>query len=104
MTGSSFAATSPLEGMRVLDLTRVLAGPMAGRILTDLGADVVKLEPPDGDISRSWGLVVGGLSGYYTRLNVGKRNICVDLANAEGPELVRRLAAVSDVVDRKSVV
>jgi crotonobetainyl-CoA:carnitine CoA-transferase CaiB-like acyl-CoA transferase len=87
-----------LDGLRVLDLTRVLAGPIAGRILADLGADVVKLEPPEGDLTRTWGRMVAGLSGYYTRFNAGKRNICVDLTRPEGPELVRSLAAASDVV------
>jgi crotonobetainyl-CoA:carnitine CoA-transferase CaiB-like acyl-CoA transferase len=98
VTDSGAASARLLDGLRVLDLTRVLAGPIAGRILADLGADVVKLEPPEGDLTRSWGRVIGGLSGYYTRFNAGKRNICVDLTKSEGPELVRALAAASDVV------
>ena len=53
----------PLEGLRVLDLARVLAGPYVGRMLADLGADVVKVEPPDGDVTRKWGVVRHGLSG-----------------------------------------
>jgi crotonobetainyl-CoA:carnitine CoA-transferase CaiB-like acyl-CoA transferase len=88
----------PLEGLRVLDLTRVLAGPYAGRMLSDLGADVVKVEPPEGDVTRKWGRVVHGLSGYYTQQNVGKRNVCIDLRADGGAELVRELAARADVL------
>jgi CoA:oxalate CoA-transferase len=88
----------PLHDVRVLDLSRVLAGPLAGRILADLGADVVKVEPPEGDITRLWGKVVNGLSGYYTQQNTGKRNVSVDLDVAGGPELVADLAAAADVV------
>lgn len=88
----------PLTGLRVLDLSRVLAGPYVGRMLADLGADVVKLEPPEGDVTRYWGKKVAGLSGYYTQQNVGKRNVCVDLRRPAGPELVRALAAHADVL------
>ncbi|MET0389045.1 MAG: CaiB/BaiF CoA-transferase family protein [Polyangiales bacterium] len=91
-------AHSPLEGIRVLDVSRVLAGPYVGRMLSDLGADVVKVEPPEGDVSRHWGRVIAGLSGYYTQQNAGKRNISIDLRQPEAPELVRRLAERSDVV------
>ncbi len=88
----------PLEKVRVLDLSRVLAGPFAGRMLSDLGADVVKLEPPEGDISRGWGDVRHGLSGYYTQQNSGKRCICVDLEAPGAGELVRRLAEKTDIL------
>ena len=91
-------AHHPLADLRVLDLARVMAGPYGPRLLSDLGADVVKLEPPEGDITRSWGVVRGGLSGFYTQQNAGKRNVCVDLKSGEGPELVRRLAERADVV------
>jgi CoA:oxalate CoA-transferase len=98
VTAPNSGSSRLLDGLRVLDLTRVLAGPIAGRILADLGADVVKLEPPEGDLTRTWGRVVGGLSGYYTRFNAGKRNVCVDLTKPQGPELVRSLAGACDVV------
>jgi CoA:oxalate CoA-transferase len=88
----------PLEGIRVLDLSRVLAGPYAGRMLADLGADVVKVEPPEGDITRFWGKQVAGLSGYYTQQNAGKRNISIDLRRPGAPDLVRKLAARADIV------
>jgi len=67
-------------------------------MLSDLGADVVKLEPPDGDLSRVWGQSRHGLSGFYTQQNAGKRNVCVDLKSPEGARLTRDLAAVADVV------
>lgn len=103
MTSSERVAPSApsdglLAGLRVLDLSRVLSGPMVGRVLRDLGADVVKLEPPEGDVTRLWGKSVGGLSGYYTQQNVGKRNVAVDLTKPGGPELVGALAQQADVV------
>jgi crotonobetainyl-CoA:carnitine CoA-transferase CaiB-like acyl-CoA transferase len=82
----------------VLDLSRVLAGPIAGRMLADLGADVVKVEPPEGDITRGWGQIRHGLGGYYVQQNVGKRAICVDLTQPGGAELVKRLASKADVL------
>ncbi len=88
----------PLSGVRVLDMSRVFAGPVAGRAFADLGADVVKIEPPDGDITRLWGHKIAGLSTYFTQQNCGKRNVCIDLQDAEGRELVARLADEADVV------
>ena len=88
----------PLDGIRVLDLTRVFAGPIAGRTLSDLGADVVKVEPPEGDVTRLWGRKTAGLSTYFTQQNCGKRNVCVDLNAPDGPELVARLAEQADVL------
>ncbi len=89
---------APLAGLKVLDLSRVLAGPFAGRMLRDLGADVVKVEPPAGDVTRLWGAVRGGIAGYFNQQNAGKRGICVDLSIAEGVELVRALAAQADIL------
>jgi CoA:oxalate CoA-transferase len=88
----------PLTGLRVLDLSRVLAGPFVGRMLADLGADVVKVEPPEGDVTRKWGKSIAGLSGFYTQQNVGKRDICVDLRAGSGPALIRKLATVADAL------
>ncbi|MFN0027356.1 MAG: CaiB/BaiF CoA transferase family protein [Acidimicrobiales bacterium] len=88
----------PLQGVKVLDFTRVLAGPFATRILSDLGADVVKVEPPEGDMTRGIGRRIGGISGYFTQQNVGKRSICVDLAKPEGVAVIKQLVAKADVV------
>jgi CoA:oxalate CoA-transferase len=95
---SRASAGYPLESLRVLDLSRVLAGPIAGRIFESLGADVIKIEPPEGDVSRLWGEVRHGLSGYYTQQNAGKRNVCIDLKLERGAELLRQLAAQADVL------
>lgn len=88
----------PLSGLKVLDLSRVLAGPFAGRMLSDLGADVVKVEPPDQDVTRRWGRMHGGISGYFHAQNAGKRNISINLKSADGVELIRKLAKQADVL------
>jgi crotonobetainyl-CoA:carnitine CoA-transferase CaiB-like acyl-CoA transferase len=84
----------------VLDLTRILAGPLCTMILADLGADVVKVERPDGgDDARSWGPpFAGGESTYFLSVNRGKRSLAVDLGSPQGREVVRRLARTADVV------
>lgn len=89
---------APLQGVRVLDLSRVFAGPVAGRVLADLGADVVKVEPPEGDVTRLWGRKAAGISTYFAQQNAGKRNVCIDLRRPGGPELVTDLAAEADIV------
>ena len=88
----------PLAGIKVLDMSRVLAGPFAGRMLSDLGADVVKLEPPEGDITRIWGRKVGGVSGYFNQQNAGKRDISIDLHQPRGVALAKELIARADVL------
>ena len=90
----------PLEGVKVLDLSRVLAGPYATMVLADLGADVVKVEHPErGDDTRQWGPpFVGGESAYFLSVNRNKRSIGVDLKDAEGLERLKALAADADVV------
>jgi CoA:oxalate CoA-transferase len=95
---SQAPAIRPLDGVKVLDLTRVFAGPIAGRTLSDLGADVVKVEPPDGDVTRLWGRKTAGLSTYFTQQNCGKRNVCIDLNTDGGAELVAQLAEQADVL------
>jgi len=91
-------ASYPLAGLKVLDMSRVLAGPFAGRMLSDLGADVVKVEPPDGDVTRFWGKVVGGVPGYFHQQNAGKRNICIDLRAPGATALVLDLARQADIL------
>ena len=91
----------PLDGVRVLDLSQVVSGPICGRVLADLGADVVKVEPPGGDIirfARAHRWATTPLSVYFTWANAGKRSICVDLRTERGAALVRELAESSDVV------
>lgn len=88
----------PLADIKVLDASRVVSGPFAGRILSDLGADVVKLEPPFGDETHAYGLDRGGLSGAYIQHNVGKRNISLDLKSPDGRQVFCKLAAQADLV------
>ena len=89
----------PLHGLRVLDLSRVLAGPYCTMVLGDLGADVIKVEPPDGDETRAWGPpFAGGESAYYLCVNRNKRGMTVNLKTEEGRDIVRKLAGRSDVL------
>lgn len=103
---SSSTARRPLSHIRVLDLSRVLAGPWATQNLADMGAEVIKVERPGaGDDTRGWGPpFVGGGNGergdsaYFLSANRGKKSITCDLASAEGQQLIRALAAKSDIV------
>jgi crotonobetainyl-CoA:carnitine CoA-transferase CaiB-like acyl-CoA transferase len=89
----------PLHGIRVLDLSRVLAGPYCTMVLGDLGADVTKVEPPEGDETRGWGPPFAeGESGYYLCVNRNKRSIVLDLKTEEGRAIIRQLIKRSDVV------
>ena len=95
----------PLEGLKVLELARILAGLWAGQTLADLGADVVKVESPEGDDTRTWGPPFvaaadgGDLSAaYFHACNRGKRSITADFTTEEGRALVRKLAASADVL------
>jgi crotonobetainyl-CoA:carnitine CoA-transferase CaiB-like acyl-CoA transferase len=88
----------PLTGLKVLDFSRVLSGPFAGRMLCDLGAEVVKIEPPEGDVTRNWGRVIAGIPGYYHQQNAGKRNICIDLRAEGARQLVFDLVAQADIL------
>ena len=89
---------APLSGVRVLDLTRVLAGPHCGRMLADFGADVIKVEPPDGDLTRFSSPRVNSLATYFIQQNTGKRCISIDLSTPEGADVLKRLVQVSDVL------
>ncbi len=92
------ADSSPLEGIKVLDLTRALSGPFCTMILGDLGADVIKVEPIDGDMMRQWGPFDRTESVYYLTGNRNKRAIAIDFRSAEGIELIKELAKECDVV------
>lgn len=89
----------PLQGIRVLDLSRVLAGPYCTMVLGDLGAEVIKVEPPEGDETRGWGPpFAGGESAYYLCVNRNKRDIVINLKTDEGKTVLRELAMQSDVL------
>jgi formyl-CoA transferase len=100
MTTPSIAGEQALSGIRVLDLSRILAGPYCTMLLGDMGADVIKVERPGcGDDTRTWGPPFsGGESAYYLCCNRNKRSITVDLKRPEGRELVSELARRSDVL------
>ncbi|MBS0406882.1 MAG: CoA transferase [Proteobacteria bacterium] len=88
-----------LAGIRVLDLSRILGGPYCGQVLGDHGADVLKVEPPQGDDTRAWGPPFrDGVASYYFGLNRNKRIQFLDLASPEGQQRVRELMAQADVV------
>ena len=90
----------PLAGVRVLDLSRVLAGPLCGQVLGDFGAEVIKIEHPKrGDDTRDWGIRVGKTqTAYFNSFNRNKRSVTVDLQTPQGQELVLELAGQCDVV------
>jgi crotonobetainyl-CoA:carnitine CoA-transferase CaiB-like acyl-CoA transferase len=88
----------PLEGIRVIDFSRVLAGPHCTKTLLDLGADVIKIEPPAGDVSRMALPRFGAVSGYYAQQNAGKRNLSLDLNVAESRAVVLKLCETADII------
>ena len=99
-------AEPPLKGVRVVELARILAGPWAGQLLADLGADVIKVENPDGgDDTRGWGPpFVKGQNGenlsaaYYHATNRGKRSVAIDFRTPEGVSRLKKLIASADVL------
>ena len=88
----------PLPAWRVLDMSQAISGPYAARILSDLGADVLRLESPRTDVTEHFGVITDGRSGMYAQMNAGKRSIGVDVTAPGGVDLVRRLAAAADVL------
>ncbi len=89
----------PLAGLRVVDLTRVLAGPLATQFLGDLGAEILKVEPPGkGDETRGFAPFIGGESHYFLGLNRGKRSLVIDLRKPEGADLLRQLVGTADIL------
>src|SRR6478736_10069278 len=91
------ASAGALDGLRVVDLTQVMAGPFCTMMLADLGADVVKVEPPSGDSTRRMPGAVGSDSPSFSAVNRGKRSIVLNLKSPEGVDIVRRLARTADV-------
>ena len=95
MTG----AFQPLQGIRVLDFSRILAGPYCTMVLADMGADVIKIERPGtGDETRAWGPFVGGESAYFLCVNRNKKSVTVDLSKPDGQKIIRGLATTADVL------
>jgi CoA:oxalate CoA-transferase len=90
--------TPPLDGIRVLDFSIMLAGPYCARLLADVGADVIKIEPPEGDDMRLRTPVRDGHSAYFGQLNAGKRSLALDLKSADAIKLVYQLVAETDIL------
>src|SRR4051812_15290132 len=92
-------SSAPLAGLRVIDLTRVVAGPFCTMMLGDMGAEVLKIEEPQhGDDSRGWGPFIDGWSSFYLALNRSKKSVAIDLKTADGAAALRRLIATADVL------
>ena len=91
-------ADLPLEGLRVLDFSIMLAGPYCARLLADAGAEVIKIEPPEGDDMRLRSPLRKGQSAYFGQLNAGKRSLALDLKSAGAIELVRQLVKETDIL------
>ncbi len=97
-TQQSIRRGDALAGLRVVDFTIVMSGPMCTRMMADAGADVIKVEPPEGDVVRQREPLRGGISTYYASMNCGKRSIVLDLQTADGRKLAYELAQKADVV------
>jgi CoA:oxalate CoA-transferase len=96
--GGPVTLPRPLEGVRVLDLSQIIAGPACGRVLADLGAEVVKVEAPRGDLCRTVPPIVDGIGALYAQMNAGKRHVCADIRTAAGADVVARMAERCDVL------
>jgi len=90
--------SGPLSGIRVVDFSRVLAGPLCARTLQDLGAEVIKIEPPSPDVSRFAFPSTDGMSGYYAQQNAGKRNVSINLNIPGAHDLALKLCDTADIV------
>ncbi|MDA1003111.1 MAG: CoA transferase [Chloroflexi bacterium] len=98
MTDTTTERRGPLRGIRVLEFSQIVAGPLAGVLLSDLGAEVVKVEPIEGEARRNTGAVVPNEGKYFQSLNRGKRSLVVDLQRPEGRALIQRIVPAFDVV------
>ena len=90
--------TGPLAGIRVVEFCQVAAGPFCGMLLADFGADVVKIEPQEGDTLRQWPPITDGYSENFASLNRGKRSVALDLKRPEDRDLARALVLDADVL------
>ena len=91
--------SGPLKGIKVIDFTRVLAGPHFTKMLSDMGAEVIKIEHPEtGDLARLGTPISGNFSHYFAQQNIGKKCISLDLNKAKGREIVRKLCADADII------
>jgi crotonobetainyl-CoA:carnitine CoA-transferase CaiB-like acyl-CoA transferase len=88
----------PLAGIKVIEFCQVLAGPFCGCLLADMGADVIKVEPPEGDLMRAWPPIVNGYSQYFASVNRNKRSVVIDLKSVDGVKSAHELALSADVV------
>src|SRR5450759_5572512 len=86
------------QGLRVLDFSTTIAGPYCTRMLADMGAEVIKIEPVDGETMRTRPPVRNGCSTAFGQLNVGKKSLVLDLKSPDGAEVIRRLAANTDIL------
>ena len=92
------ASTGPLDGLRVLDFTNMLSGPYCTRLLADLGAEVIKIEPPAGDHNRNRRPVRNGYSSFFGHLNCGKKSVVLDLKSNAGRDAAIGLAQKADII------
>jgi Predicted acyl-CoA transferases/carnitine dehydratase len=90
---------TPLEGIRILDFTQAMAGPIATMLLGDLGAEIIKIEPVNGDQTRKWAPpYINGMSAYYLSANRNKKSFALDLKSDDGKEIIRKLLETTDIV------
>ena len=95
--GSSELRQAPLGGLSVVDMSRVLSGPASTMLLSDQGADVIKIEPPQGDITRRMGVGRDGMTSGFLNINRGKRSLAIDLKSKKGLEIIKKLLVEADV-------
>ena len=91
-------SSRPLEGLRILDFSTTIAGPHCSRLLADMGADVIKVESPEGDLMRSRPVQRGGASTMFGQLNAGKKSIVLDLKRPEAIAAIKKLVAKVDIL------
>ena len=96
------SAARPLQGVKVVEFCQIASGPFCGMLLADFGAEVVKVEPPEGDAMRTWPPLSAGYSENFASLNRGKRSIALDLKNPTDLDVARTLALQADVLVENS--